>query len=52
MSCHRSTIWAWRCSGGWRDVARYLIRAFSLPGVLQNDAAPMIVDHSPFFDLV
>jgi hypothetical protein len=39
-------------SGGWRNVARHLIRASSLPGVLQNDAAPMIVDHSPFFDLV
>jgi hypothetical protein len=39
-------------SGGWRDVARHLIRASSLPGVLQNDAAPVIVDHPPFFDLV
>jgi hypothetical protein len=27
------------------------MRLFALPGVLQNDAAPMNVDHAPFLDL-
>jgi hypothetical protein len=36
----------------WGDVAQPLRRLSALPGVLQNDAASMIVDRSPFLDLL
>ncbi len=28
------------------------MRVTSLPGVLQNDPAPMLIDDPPFFDLL
>ena len=33
------------------DLVRHPARRATLPGVLQNDAAPMIIDKAPFFDL-
>jgi hypothetical protein len=36
----------------WRDLAQHLIRLSPLLGVLQNDTAPMIIDNSPFIDLL
>jgi hypothetical protein len=36
-----------------RDLAaRRPILLSALPGVLQNDSAPMIIDNAPFFDLL
>jgi hypothetical protein len=35
-----------------RDLARNPTRLSPLLGVLQNDAAPMIIDNPPFFDLL
>jgi hypothetical protein len=34
-----------------REFARHLIGLAPLLGVLQNNAAPMIIDNPPFFDL-
>ena len=36
----------------WRALAQHLIRLSPLPGALQNDTAPMIIDNPPFLDLV
>jgi len=36
----------------WPDLAERLIGLSPLLGVLQNDAAPVIIDNPPFFDLV
>jgi hypothetical protein len=35
-----------------RDLAQRLMRLSPLLGVLQNDAAPMVIDNTPFFDLL
>jgi hypothetical protein len=37
---------------GRRDLAQHLMCFSPLSGVLQNDAAPMIIDSLPFFDLI
>jgi len=36
----------------WPDLAELLIGLSPLLGVFQNDAAPVIIDNPPFFDLV
>lgn len=36
----------------WRGRAEHLICLSPLLGVLQNDAAPMIIDNPPFFDFL
>jgi hypothetical protein len=36
----------------WRDFVQHLTCRVALLGVLQNDAAPMIIDKAPFFDLL
>ena len=38
--------------GRWRVRFRHLTRRFAIAGVLQNDAAPTIIDKPPFFDLL
>jgi hypothetical protein len=34
------------------ELAPHLIRLSPLLGILQNDAASLIIDNSPFFDLI
>jgi hypothetical protein len=40
------------CDHGLLSIAPNLAYLSALFGVLQNDAAPMIIDNSPFFDLL
>ena len=35
-----------------RGLVQHLARGAALLGVLQNDTAPMVIDHSPFLDLL
>jgi hypothetical protein len=37
------------CGG---DLTRQVVRGFPVLGILQNDAAPMMIDDPPFFDLL